>query len=167
MERKRACKHCHCLFIPARNPQQQFCSQRKCQNLRQSTWRREKHKRDPDYRENQNQSCKRWRKKNPDYWKQYREAHPRYTDGNRDKQRKRKQALYKGPESPYSNNASQFVQFANSDALTPKNPVETGTYQLIPVPYGEVANSDALIVKISVIPNGYRQMGEVCKHTTL
>jgi len=153
MERKRACTHCHRLFIPARNPHQRFCSRRLCQNLRQSTWRREKHKRDPDYRENQNQSCKRWRKKNPDYWKQYRATHPRYTDGNRCKQRERKQVLYKGSGPPYPSNASQF---ANSDALAPKNPVETGTYQLIPVPYGEVANSDALIVKISVIPNGYR-----------
>ena len=68
MERKRACRHCHCLFSPVRNPQQQFCSRRLCQNVRQSTWRREKHKHDPDYRENQNQACKRWRKKNSHYW---------------------------------------------------------------------------------------------------
>jgi hypothetical protein len=164
MERKRDCKHCRRLFIPVRNPQQQFCSRSECQNVRKSTWRREKHKHDPDYRENQNQGSKRWRKKNPDYWKDYRAAHPGYTDGNRYKQRQRNQALDKGPEPPYPNNASQF---ANSDALTHKNPVKAGTYQLIPLSYGEVANSDALIVNISVIPNGYQQMGEVCKHTTL
>ena len=161
MERKRACKHCHCLFIPGRNPQQKFCSRRLCQNVRKSTWRREKHKHDFDYRENQNQACKRWRKKNPNYWKHYRAVHPPYTDGDRYKQRQRNQAFYKGPEPPKAS------QFANSDALTPKNSVKAGTYQLIPLPYGGFANSDALIVKISVIPNGYQQMGEVCKHTTL
>lgn len=164
MERKRACRHCHCLFVPVRNPQQQFCSHRSCQNVRKSSWRREKHKRDPDYRENQNQSSKRWRKKNPDYWKHYRTAHPGYTDGNRCKQRQRNQALYKGPEPPYPSNASQF---ANSDALDSKNPVKAGTYQLIPLPHGGFANSDALIVNISVVPKGYQPMGEVCKHTTL
>ncbi|EKE09030.1 MAG: hypothetical protein ACD_16C00223G0009, partial [uncultured bacterium] len=62
---------------------------------------------------------------------------------------------------------SKASQFANSDALTHKNSVKAGTYQLIPLSYGEVANSDALIVNISVIPRGYQQMGEVCKHTTL
>jgi hypothetical protein len=163
MKRKRACRHCHRLFIPVRNPQQQFCTRRECQNARKSTWRREKHKRDPDYRENQNQACKRWRKKNPHYWKHYRATHPSYTDDNRYKQRQRKQA-YTGPEPPHSSNASQF---ANSDALDSKNSVKAGTYRLIPLPNGEIANSDALIVNISVIPNGYQQMGEVCKHTTL
>lgn len=163
MERKRACRHCRCLFVPVRNPQQQYCSQSPCQNVRKSKWRQEKYKWDPDYRENQNQAPKRWRKKNPHYWKHYREIRPSYTNDNRYKQRQRKRA-YKGPEPPHSRNASQF---ANSDALTHKNPVKAGTYQLIPLPYGEVANSDALIVKISVIPTGYQQMGEVCKHTTL
>jgi hypothetical protein len=155
MERKRACRHCHRLFIPVRNPQQQFCSRSKCQNVRKSTWRREKHKRDPDYRENQNQACKRWRKKNSDYWKRYRADHSSYTEDNRCKQRQRKQALYKGPEPPSASKASQF---ANSDALTHKNLVKAGTYQLIPLPYDGFANSDALIVNISVIPKGYQQM---------
>lgn len=164
MERKRACRHCHRLFIPVRNPQQQFCTRRECQNARKSTWRREKHKHDPDYRENQNQASKRWRKKNPDYWKRYRATHPCYTDTNRCKQRQRKQILYKRPESTDPNEESLF---ANSDALTPNNLVKAGTYQLVPVSSPSFANSDALIVNISVIPKGYQQTGEVCKHTTL
>jgi len=139
MKRKRTCRHCHRLFIPVHNPQQQFCSRSKCQNVRKSAWRREKHKRDSDYRENQNQNqaCKWWRKKNPEYWKHYRATHSPYTEGNRYKQRQRKQAFYKGPEPPHPNKATQF------------------------------ANSDALIVKISFIPKGCQQRGEVCKHTTL
>jgi hypothetical protein len=160
MKRKRTCRHCRRLFIPVRNTHQKFCNHRKCQNVRKSVWRREKLKHDSDYRENQNQACKRWRKKNPWYWKHYRAAHLPYTEGNRFRQRQRKQAFYKGPEPPPS-------QFANSDALTPKNPFKAGTYQLIPLPYNGFANSDALIVEISFIPKGCQQMREVCKHTTL
>jgi hypothetical protein len=146
------------LFIPPRNPQQQFCSRRLCQNARKSNWRRAKHKNDPDYRENQNHACKRWRKKNPDYWKQYRSTHPLYTDNNRQQQKQRKQMLGKkslgGSEtSPFANGTPQF---ANSDAYPSKNPVKAGTYQLVPVPCPGFANSDALIVEISVITNGYQ-----------
>ncbi len=164
MERKRACKNCRCLFIPLHNPQQQFCSRSKCQNVRNSKWRREKQRRDPDYRDNQNQASKRWRKKNPRYWKRYRATHSSYTDDNRCKQRQRKQTD-KGPMPPP--HFSKASQFANSDALNSKNLFKAGIYQLIPLPRGEFTNSDALIVNISVIPKEYQQMGEVCKHTTL
>lgn len=157
--RERICRHCHGLFIPVRNPRQQFCSQSACQNVRKSVLRREKQKNDRDYQENQNQACKRWRKKNPKYWKAYRETHPEYTEGNRSKQKKRqamyKEALFKGAGSPCSGNASLI---ANSDALPPKSPVKAGRYQLIPF-YGKIANSDALIVEISVIQRDYQQVG--------
>jgi len=45
-------------FILVRNLQQQFCSRRPCQNVRKSKWRREKHQREPDYLNNQNQASK-------------------------------------------------------------------------------------------------------------
>lgn len=147
---KKACLHCHHLFTPSRNPQQQTCSRRLCQNARKSNWRRAKRKLDPDYRENQNQACKKWRKKNPNYWKRYRETHPRYTDNNRDKQRQRKQMLGKKPFCD-----KQASQFANSDAYPSKNSIKAGTYQLIPA-CSRFANSDALIVEISVISNDYQ-----------
>lgn len=162
--RKKRCRHCRCLFVAARNPQQKFCSRRLCQNVRKAIWRREKHEHDPDYCANRNQACKRWRRKNPDYWKPYREAHPGYTERNKSKQRQRKQALCRRSRTPDGGTAPQF---ANSDALTPKNPVKAGTYQLIPFPGEGFANSDALIVKISIIPESYKQIGGVCKHTTL
>jgi len=135
--------------------------------VRKSIWRREKQQNDPDYRENQNQACQRWRKKNLTYWKTYRATHPEYTEANRSKQTQRqamyRQAIFKGAGPPSSGDASLF---ANSDALIQKSLVKAGMYQLIPL-YGEIANSDALIVKISVIPRDTRQMGKVCKHTTL
>jgi hypothetical protein len=112
MEKERFCLQCHCLFIPARNPQQKSCSRRSCQNARKCNWRRAKHKLDPDYRENRNHACKKWRGKNPNYWQQYRQSHPDYTDCNRDKQRRRKQML--GPKLLCGLKASQF---ANRDAL--------------------------------------------------
>ena len=173
MGRKRACKNCHRLFMPVRNGRQQFCSDRLCQNARKSTWRLKKHQRDPDYRWNQNEASKRWRKKNPQYWKAYRASHPLYEEANRLKQRERHMRLYKEPErepdppdsSPsYSNKASQF---ANRDALISKNPIEAGVYQLIPHPYEKVANSDALIVEIAVVARDWGQIEENCKHTTL
>jgi hypothetical protein len=132
--------------------------------VRKALWRRQKLKGDSDYRENQKAACKRWRQKNPRYWKLYRGLHPSYTEENRRQQRHRKFSLSKGPEPPDCSEASQV---ANSDALCAKNPVKAGMYQLVPLPYDGFANSDALIVKISVIPKGYQQMGEVCKHTTL
>jgi hypothetical protein len=157
MER-RACQHCHTFFKPLRNPQQRFCSRRVCQNARKAIWRRARLKKDPDYRENQQHACQRWRGRNPVYWKQYRASHPHYTEKNRENQRIHQQKLR------LCNKASQF---ANSDALTANNPLKAGRYQMIPVAYNEFANSDALIVEISVIARGSEQMGEVCKHTTL
>jgi hypothetical protein len=149
MEKKRACIHCHRLFALVRNPQQQFCSHRLCQNVRKSNWYRAKHKQDSDYRGNQSQACKRWRKKNPNYWKQYRATHPDYTDSNRQKQKQHKQMRRKKPL------CSETSQFANSDALSEKNSIKTGIYHLMPLTYSGFANSDALIVKISIITNGY------------
>jgi hypothetical protein len=90
MKRKRACSHCHRLFIPVRNTHKKFCNRHKYQNVRKSVWRREKLKHDLECPENQNQACKRWRKKNPEYWKHYRAVHLPYTEGNRYKQGRRK-----------------------------------------------------------------------------
>jgi hypothetical protein len=56
-----------------------------------------------------------------------------------------------GKKLLYSQSAPQF---ANSDALMPENTFKSGTYQLMPVPCKRFANSDALIVKISIIPDG-------------
>lgn len=145
-KKKRACIQCSRIFTPKRNPRQQSCSNRLCQNARKSNWRRAKHKIDPDYRDNRNHACQKWRRSNPHYWKQYRATHPHYTDDNRDKQRQCKQAL--GKKSPCG---SQTPQFANRDAYPSKNPVQSGTYHLIPASCHQFANRDALIVKISVI----------------
>lgn len=157
---KRACKHCHHFFTPFRNPHQYVCSRRLCQNMRKVSWRRTKHGQDPDYRENQRHASQRWRKKHPEYWRDYRITHPSYTNRNREKERQRR--LHKRLVC-----GSDASGVANSDALTAKNPVKPGTYQLVPLSHGGVANSDALIVKISLLTSTSEQMVGRCKHTTL
>jgi hypothetical protein len=151
---------CHCLFIPIRNPQQQFCSRVACQNTRKHHWRKQKRKNDPDYRENQNRSSQAWRQKNPHYWHCYRTTHPGYADSNRQRQRVYKQNL------SVTAGKSQELQFANSDALALKNAINTGTYKLIPHTHPGFANSDALTVKISIITEAYSNLPPtslVCK----
>ncbi len=140
---KRSCKHCHQLFTPARNPHQYVCSRRLCQNVRKTTWRRAKHRQDADYRENQHHAYQIWRENNPEYWKDYRATHPSYTDRNREQQMERNKRT-RGPPR----NASLI---AKCDALTEKNTVKAGRYQLIPLSGAVIAKCDALLVEISLL----------------
>lgn len=137
------------MFQPVRNQRQQFCSRHFCQNVRKSQWRRIKRKDDPDYRANQKHAYQKWLKKNPGYWQQYREKHPIYTNRNREQQLQRN--LH---QRSTSNNNARLI--AKSDALISESPVKTGVYQLVPTAESEIAKSDALIVKISLITNGYQ-----------
>ena len=155
---QRTCINCNYPFIPKRNPNQQYCGQSICQNIRKGIWRKERAKIDPDYLENQNAASKRWRKNNSQYWRQYR--------ANNSKTTVQAQELcseFKPLDANISvkNNASLFAKDnANSDALNNalilKIPIKTGTYKLIPE--NEVfANSDALILKIAVISKSYNK----------
>jgi hypothetical protein len=139
----RYCVQCHGTFIPRRNPNQRFCNQRTCQNVRKRQWRKQKHAKDPDYRENQRRAQNKWlQKKSPHYWRDYRKIHPEYTQRNRQQTRVRKQL------ASCKFNASQF---AKSDALMAKRLIKPGTYTLVPLHHAGFAKSDALTVKISLI----------------
>jgi len=148
--KQESCLQCHRIFTKTRNPNQKICSQTACQNARKRNWRKKKHNTDPDYRENQNRASKKWRRKNSHYWRRYRDAHPNYADRNRQQQRLRKRMRSGNPACKIDG-----VGFANSDALTVKNPFKTGAYRLVFQTDPEFANSDALIVNISVISNTY------------
>lgn len=150
MKRKRTCRHCRRLFIPVRNPQQQFCSRRFCQTARKSSWRREKRKNDSDYRSNQRRANQRWQACHPDYWKQYRAVHQKYVQRNREKQRVRDGAKIQGKWHV----KGQGENLAKGDALHGKNIINTGNYWIIPVLANTLAKSDALFVKIDPIPTG-------------
>ncbi len=142
---KKCCAHCHEAFTAQRNPLQQYCGHQACQNARKCHWRKQKRADDPDYRQNQRRANQKWRKQHSvTYWRQYRAAHADYTQHNRQQQGNRDQQR---SQKAHFGDAS-FL--ANSDALGGKNPDLSGCYRLSRVT-PDLANSDALIVKISVI----------------
>jgi len=55
------CSHCGIYFIPdPRQKNQRYCSEKKCQQARKSSWQQIKMKSDPVYRANQKQSQADW-----------------------------------------------------------------------------------------------------------
>lgn len=145
---KTTCLHCRSIFITKRNPNQKYCSQHQCQNLRKNLWHKKKRSSDADYKYNHNVACKKWRNNNRDYSNNYRDSHPKYVEQNRrnSKERKRKAAKHKSNDD--------MSQFAKSDALTNKSLIKSGIYKLTP-DGRKFAKSDALIVNIAVISMNY------------
>lgn len=149
---RKYCKQCHQLVIPKRNPHQNYCGQKTCQNKRKHLWRKQKRALDEDYRENQQQVNQQWHQRHPDYWHQYRQAHPAYTERNREQTRLRRQHRQQQLVNPHQGDASLF---AKSDALSNtksmRESIKPGIYRLIPTSRPEFAKSDALMVTISLI----------------
>ncbi len=147
---KNCCKHCRRIFKP--NPRlknQLYCNRKACQRARKTKWQKQKMTNDPDYRENQKNSQKKWRENNPGYWKSYRKQHPEYCDRNRLLQKER-------------DIKRRARHLAKMDVLKRFKPIKSGTYYLIPV-MSDLAKMDALMQKVSVIPNGYEYFNESCK----
>lgn len=140
MERTHLCKCCRNRFTIKRNPNQVYCSSKRCQHHRKMAWRQKKMKMDIEYRENQQASNKRWQSKHTDYWRQYRACHPKYVEKNRRAQRVRDGTAHV--------NASHL---AKSDALNSETLMAPGTYWLTPSTKENLAKSDALLVKILVV----------------
>lgn len=145
---KPTCLNCSCIFISKRNPNQQYCSQRQCQNIRKNLWYKNKLSSDPDYRYNHNEACKKWRNNNRSYCSNYRNSHPKYVEQNRSKSKERKRKATAHEQN------DDMSQFAKNDALIPKNQIKSGIYQLIPEGR-EFAKNDALIVNIAIISMNY------------
>jgi hypothetical protein len=142
---KRQCAACGALFEPRRNvPQQSYCSQRACQRARRRRWQREKRKADADYRANQEAAQQRWRERHPQYWCDYRQSHGEYAERNREQQRarNRRRRSGTGPSSPL---------IANMDASRAPQPIQSGTYRLIPVAAEGIAKMDAYVVEMRVL----------------
>lgn len=144
MRKKKPCKCCRRIFLIARNPGQQYCSQADCQRARKNQWRRNARHNDADYRSNQRQANQRWQASHPDYWKQYRVSHEEYVQRNRDKQRVRDRSVK-------IQGQAQATHLAKSDALPDKKPIHSGSYWLTPVSSNHLAKSDALFVKIDLM----------------
>lgn len=139
----RRCLCCGRLFIPRSNvPKQQYCSCKRCQNARRQLWRKQKLRKDPDYKANQEASQRRWCEKNPDYWQRYRASHPKYNQRNRDLQRLRNQ------KRRVDGSAKRY---ASSDQID----IKSGVYRLVPIDGFSIANRYALIARLDVISGNY------------
>ncbi len=80
------CAGCCAFFVP-RNKCQIFCSKPDCQRVRKTLWQKQKLATDPEYKEGQRLSQKKWLQNNLDYWKGYRHRNPEKNDRNRSLQK--------------------------------------------------------------------------------
>ena len=136
----RQCAGCKKHFHPRpQSPKQGFCNETACQKERRRRWRAAKRQSDPDYRENQTRAQTKWAAGHRSYWSAYRQNHPEYEKQNRERQRER--------------DARRRVTstLAKSDAWTPETGVPSGIYRLIPVTGGDLAKSDAWMVRITEV----------------
>ena len=147
---KRRCAACRKLFHPCpQSPGQKFCSAAQCQRERKRRWQKARRAADADYRDNDVQANQQWRSRHPDYWRAYRRQHPQSVTRNRDKQHDRDRAKRLKPPQPPCG-----PDLANEDASRLQLPVETGTYRMIPVTGGDLANENAYLVKIALVSGG-------------
>ncbi len=143
----RRCAACHKHFHPRpQSPGQEFCSAAECQRERKRRWQKARRAADSDYRDNDVQANRQWRNRHPGYWREYRRKHPQSVIRNRDKQRERDRARQsQAPQPP------PRPDLANEDASRLPFSVQTGTYRVIPVTGGDLANENACLVKIALL----------------
>jgi hypothetical protein len=147
---KRRCAGCRKLFrLRPQTPGQKFCAAAACQRERKRRWQKARRAVDPDYRDNDVQANRQWRRQHPGYWRAYRHQHPQAVLRNRDKQRERDRARGGKPAQP-----SSGPDLANEDASTLPFGFETGTYRLFPVTGHRLANENPWLVKIAVVSGG-------------
>jgi len=144
-----------------RTKDQCYCGDRACQKARKNAWRREKYATDADYRANQRESTRAWlagRGGGGTYYRAYRES-----------QRKQSECVPKASgnlagnslegESPSCD--AERATGANSDAKAAHSAVKSGVYVMSLVPESRRANSDAFLVKISLIPTSYVRFANI------
>jgi len=147
---KRRCAACRKLFHPRPQcPKQKFCSTAECQRERKRRWQKARRAADSDYRDNDVLANRQWRSQHPDYWRAYRSQHPQSMIRNRDRQCERDRAARR-----HTLPAAPRPDLANEDASSLQIPLETGTYRMIPVTGGDLANENACLVKIALLSGG-------------
>jgi hypothetical protein len=140
---EKSCLCCKKKFKPhhaVRN--QQYCGDPECQKSRKRKWQKEKLAGDSDYRVNQAEAQRQWRRRNKDYWKQYRRSHPVYMEANRRAQSERNRRRRGGSV------------IAKMDEQTGKSLIGSGRYRLMPFCSSGIAKMDELIVEIAVVSEG-------------
>jgi hypothetical protein len=144
------CSCCKRIFrIDKRHPHQKFCSGKPCQRARRTQWQNRKVKIDPDYKANQYDAQRDWRKRNAEYWRKYRQEHPIYTERNRQRQKQHRSDRKKSTVPDPFLQSQNFV--ANMDLVPSQHAVNSGRYRIFTVDEHGVANMDAVIVQLSVI----------------
>jgi hypothetical protein len=155
------CACCGRRFRPnPRVKQQRYCFRKECQRVRRRLWQKRKLAADEDYRCNQADAQRRWRRRNPDYWRRYRLAHPEYTRRNRERQRARNRRRVS-----MSREEAREVGIAKMDALAPISPMLSGRYKMYPVTDDRIAKMDPLIVEFTILSTSYREAMD-CKQST-
>lgn len=147
MKEQKRCVVCCCLFyLKAHLPNQQYCSDKKCQAVRKGLWKKARLKTDPDYRTNQQSAQKKWQSENPDYWKRYREMHPEYIQRNRQEcgERYRLKIKQRIPVDVLK----ETIDFVKSDVSRPINDIKTTNYEFYLVTQADFVKSDASPSKI-------------------
>ena len=148
------CASCGQTFRPRPQvPAQRFCGAKACQRERKRRWQQAKRASDPDYRLNQVQAQQSWGARHPEYWQVYRQGHPEYCQRNREQQRERDRRR-----------AQRHL--AKMDGWTGESVIPSGTYQLTPVPPGNLAKMDAWMVEISFISSRSDRSVQSCKERT-
>lgn len=135
------CPVCYTFFVP-RNKSQSFCPKSRCQRTRKALWQKQKIASDPDYKEGQRLSQKKWLQNNPDYWKKYRRRNPEKADRNRSLQKIRNM------KKQHPSNPSKIIGIAKMDSRKPRLQSLSGQYWLVPT----VAKMDAVKIFITSIP---------------
>ena len=141
----RCCKKITCERVKS----QTYCGDSVCQRKRKNAWRRAKYESDLDYRLNQKESTRAWLTSVGGasvYYRRYRAERAQNKKALIETKRAAKPAELIGTESSVKINMSSVR--ANSDAILPKIPLNSGKYRICPV---GGANSDAFLAKIEVI----------------
>ena len=140
---EKTCLCCKGRFIPhSAVRHQRYCSDPDCQKARKRKWQKEKLARDSDYRANQAEAQRQWRRRNKDYWKEYRKKNPAYTERNRMDQRER------------NRRRRSEAEIAKMDELKGETLIASGRYRLVPLCNVGIAKMDELIVELGVISRG-------------
>ncbi len=144
------CIHCYEFFPKSpKNKDQNYCNKPDCQRARKAAWKRTKMINDPEFRNSQKLSNKKWAQNNPGYWKEYRQKNPLKEERNRILQSLRNRRRIKKPAIKSEANEKLI---AKVDALIPKKVHPFGQFWLVPV----IAKVDAIKVNMFEISRPYQ-----------
>ncbi len=142
MEKYGICAYCRRRYQKNQRVKRQlYCGHKACQLARKRRWQRHKMTTDPDYRLNQQDCMRRWRKRHSHYWQHYRKSHPSYTTTNRILQKLR------------NLNRPGHPLIAKMDSIIAEKTVIPGIYYILRK-CRQIAKMDTLFQKVFIYPAG-------------